>query len=225
MSALSPHDAERMLFELGAVHRARTRELERAESETAMTEGAMAPLSETETSALVAATVRRLEKPAARGVSPLGAAAGLAAVAAAVALWLGRAPQELPEYALTSPRSDASSRGAGAPAGEAGHYTIGRELRFVVRSSVASDASVHVSVFSERAGLQRIAAIRTTRAAGGSVIVTLRTGASGYTPEPGPDTLVFALSPRGAPNEDEVRRHASSARLRIVRFSVVWKAP
>jgi hypothetical protein len=235
MSSPTERDPEALLLELGRRTRRLARELADADADVAA-QTALGPLSETETRALIAASLARLETPVvvreAQTLTPrtapprrtlLGLALGVGA-AAALALVVSSwdASRDLPPYSLSSPRSDSSTRGNEAIGDEIRHYTIGRQLRFVLRASKVADVSAKVALFSERTALRRIDAIETELVPGGSAVVTLTTGASGYAPAPGADVLVFVVGTQMPDSEDAI---TSNPRLRVLRFPVVWQAP
>lgn len=135
-------------------------------------------------------------------------------------------PSALPDYDLMSPPSDAATRGEAAAQGgvAAQKYTLGRELRFVLRARSVTDQPVQVAVFSERGGAHRITGASAQRAEGGSVVVEIATGPTGYAPEPGSDTLLFVLGARVPETAAELARSRDSAALRQVRLQVLWLA-
>ena len=223
-------DSEELLFELGQLHAARSREL--AEAGAAQADFDLGPLSEAESRALIATTLSRTQANA-PAASPLSASrlrrrtllAFSLAAAAGVALLA--APRRLPEYELASPPPDAMVRSAShehAPAGPP-QYEIGRELKFVLRPERVVDGSVHVSLFSLRDGIHALRPAQIVRVPGGGMVVTLVTGGAGYVPALGADTLVFAITPSGEARSEDVERGISSARLRLLRLPLIWGAP
>ncbi|HET7540404.1 MAG TPA: hypothetical protein VFK05_11055 [Polyangiaceae bacterium] len=228
-------DCEELLFELGKQRALQARELD--QPDPGETSAVFAPLSAAESRMLVASALARTQPSAGAalpvGISPLQRRALLAfALAAAAGVALFDLPRELPNYELSRPRPDATSRDAvlesnqlGEESAEVAHYEVGRELRFVLRPARRVDLPVHASLFSKRGGPSALSFARVEPLAEGSVAITLATGPGGYAPEPGPDTLVFALWVGEAPSSADIEQGVSGNRLRLVCLPVVWAAP
>lgn len=227
-------DSDRVLFELGELQAARQRVL------SAPPEHALRALSPAESSTLIEAVLRHpgagvragigVGKRRAR-IGDVRRTLGIAAVAAAMAslLWFlpTTSPQAVPEYLLISPASDSVMRdtpGGAEPASEMPRrYTIGRELRFVLRAERRTQSHIGVWLFTTQTGRVPNNAVRTEFTKAGNLIVTLKTGIIGYMPRPGSDTLIFALTPADEPSVADLRSEPPRSDRRLLRLKVIWQ--
>jgi len=229
-------DLEATLFELGKLHSARAadaegapaarlRELEAlsAEEEHTLVAGALARCAEPIRSSSKALPLAR----SASALTRLWPVAVAACAAVALTLSWPRSSSEGLMYELSSPGSDALMRdevpSLAEPSVGPRRYSIGRELRFVLRAARPSAEPARVWIFSPRSGFVPDRAVKVDRQGSGTLVVTLLTGAGGYDPSVGADTLVFALTRSSdRPTVEQVLRDAASGG-QFLRVQVVWQ--